>query len=158
PGRREADAVGIRFRVAVDGNEVYARVVNPARTRHDRRWFDEHVDLGGDGEAEVTLATEAAGDGRLAGIPGWSDVRVVRETARPRDTATPTRPNVVLIVVDTLRADRLGCYGATPSPSPTLDALAARGVLFETMVAQSSWTMPASATLLTGLHPRDHGL
>lgn len=158
-GRRE-DAAGVRFVAAVDGRDVFSRVVNPAETRHDRRWFDERIPLGtaAGGEVEITLRTEAAGGGRLAGTPGWSDVRVVRESARERQAAGPGAPNVVIVMVDTLRSDRLGCYGATPSPSPTLDALAARGALFETMVAQASWTMPSVATMLTGLHPRDHGL
>ena len=158
-GRHE-EAAGIRFLASVDGRDVFSRVVNPAETRRDRRWFDERIDLGtsADSEVEIALRTEAVGRERLAGTPGWSDVRVVRESSRERQAAGPGAPNVVIVMVDTLRADRLGCYGATPSPTPTLDALAARGTLFETMVAQASWTMPSVATLLTGLYPRDHGL
>jgi arylsulfatase A-like enzyme len=64
---------------------------------------------------------------------------------------------VIVLLVDTLRADRLGCYGATPSPSPNLDALAAGGLLFTQAIAQSSWTLPSVSTLFTGLHPRSHG-
>jgi arylsulfatase A-like enzyme len=64
---------------------------------------------------------------------------------------------VLVLLVDTLRADRLGVYGATPSPSPTLDRFAARGTVFEVAVAQASWTMPSVASIFTGLHPRTHG-
>src|SRR5262249_10179848 len=49
-------------------------------------------------------------------------------------------------------------YGATPSPSPTLDAFARRGLRFEQTIAQASWTMPSVASVLTGLHPRVHGV
>jgi len=62
-----------------------------------------------------------------------------------------------VLLVDTLRADRLGCYGASPSPSPNLDALAAGGLLFTQAIAQSSWTLPSVSTLFTGLYPRSHG-
>jgi arylsulfatase A-like enzyme len=160
-GKKDPDAAGIRFRVAVDGRERYARDIDPAGRRSDRRWLDERVDLGvsADREVEITLRTERAEAGaRLAGMPGWSDVRVVEESWRERQVASPAAPNVVVLLVDTLRADRLGAYGASPSPSPTLDRLAARGVVFEQMVAQSSWTMPTVATVMTGLYPRDHGL
>jgi len=160
-GRRDPDAAGVRFAVRVDGAEAYARTVNPAGTRHDRRWIDERVNLArwSGATVDLELVTEHAGSGaRLAGRPGWSHVRVVRETRHVRQRATPDAPSVLLLVVDTLRADRLGCYGAAPSPSPTLDALAARGLVFEHAIAQASWTMPSVASLLTGLHPRSHGV
>jgi hypothetical protein len=163
PGKRDPDAAGIRFRVAVDGRELYARDVDPAERKADRQWVDERVELGvtSEREVEIALRTERAESGaRLAGTPGWSDVRVVEESWRERQVASPAAPNVVVLLVDTLRADRLGAYGASPSPSPspTLDRLAARGVVFEQMVAHSSWTMPTVATVMTGLHPRDHEL
>ena len=67
-------------------------------------------------------------------------------------------PSVVLLVIDTLRADFLGCYGNRPSPSPVLDGLAAEGVRFEQAFAQSSWTRPSFASFLTGLVPRATGI
>ena len=68
----------------------------------------------------------------------------------------PVRPDVVLIVVDTLRADRLGCYGYERPTSPNIDALAERGVVFERNTAQSSWTMPSMIALLTGRYVTDY--
>lgn len=67
------------------------------------------------------------------------------------------RRSVLLFLVDTLRADRLGCYGYDRDTSPALDRLAEDGVLFENCFAQSSWTKPATASILTGLHPSFHG-
>jgi arylsulfatase A-like enzyme len=64
----------------------------------------------------------------------------------------------VLISIDTLRPDHLGCYGYERPTSPAIDALAARGVLFEDVSAPSPWTLPSHASLLTGLYPRRHGL
>lgn len=66
-------------------------------------------------------------------------------------------PNVLLITVDTLRPDRLGCYGHTRQTSPTIDALAAEGVRFEHAYSVAGWTLPSMATIMTGRYPRDHG-
>jgi arylsulfatase A-like enzyme len=149
---------GVRFSLAVNGRETWSRTVNPAETRHERRWFDERVPLPAGTGVDVVLATDAADPSRpLAGTPGWGHVRLVRTTTQPRQAARAGAPNVVVLLVDTLRADRLGVGGALPSPTPTLDALAKGGLVFETMVAQSSWTLPSVATLFSGLHPRSHG-
>lgn len=59
-------------------------------------------------------------------------------------------PNVVLIVVDTLRSDRLGCYGYPRPTSPAIDALANEGVVFEECVAQAPWTLQSMPSLLAG--------
>lgn len=75
--------------------------------------------------------------------------------------AAPTPPPVdavVVVVVDTLRADALGAYGAAEAVTPTMDALAEGGTLFERCLATSSWTWPSTASLLTGKLPPEHGL
>jgi arylsulfatase A-like enzyme len=82
----------------------------------------------------------------------------VREQWRDRQAASPERPNLLVLLVDTLRADVLGCYRAAPSPSPVLDALAARGLVFDEAVAQASWTLPSVASIFTGLLPQSHGV
>jgi arylsulfatase A-like enzyme len=63
----------------------------------------------------------------------------------------------VVYLVDTLRADHLGCYGYPRPTSPALDEFARRAVLFENGRAQAPWTKPAVASILTGLHPITHG-
>jgi arylsulfatase A-like enzyme len=70
----------------------------------------------------------------------------------------PAAPDVLLIVVDTLRADHLGCYGYPRPTSPRLDALAAAGVRFANARAPSSWTGASVASIMTGLYPAVHGL
>jgi arylsulfatase A-like enzyme len=74
---------------------------------------------------------------------------------QPRPAA---RPNVVLISIDTLRADRLGCYGAADAETPAIDGLARQGVTFRRAYSPLPLTLPAHATLLTGLEPPAHGL
>jgi arylsulfatase A-like enzyme len=161
PGDGDAEAGAVRFAVAVDGAERFARVLHPAERKRERRWFDEEISLraSADRAVDIDLITrpvDAAAP--VGGTAGFSAVRVVREVSRPRAAATAARPNVLFLMVDTLRADRLGCYGAEPTLSPTLDALAARGTLFEQAVAQSAWTLPSVASIFTGLHPRSHGV
>ncbi len=68
------------------------------------------------------------------------------------------RRNILFVTVDTLRADRLGCYGYERKTSPTLDALAARGVLFENAFTQATLSGPSHASIFTGLEVPDHGV
>lgn len=75
-----------------------------------------------------------------------------------RDIADHLRPNILLIVIDTLRADHLGTYGYHRDTSPFLDSLASRGVLFERAIAQSSWTKTSMASLLTSSYPETNGV
>jgi arylsulfatase A-like enzyme len=67
------------------------------------------------------------------------------------------RLNVVIIAVDTLRPDFLGCYGAEANTSPNIDRLAATGVLLENAISQAPWTLPSFATVFTSLYPTQHG-
>jgi choline-sulfatase len=64
--------------------------------------------------------------------------------------------NLVLVTIDTLRADRLGCYGYSRIETPNLDQFAQRGVLFENAVAQAPLTAPSHASILTGTYPTVH--
>lgn len=63
------------------------------------------------------------------------------------------RPNIILISLDTLRADALGCYGYDIEVSPTLDDLALNNTLYENAFSQSSWTLPSHLSVFTGLFP-----
>jgi len=75
--------------------------------------------------------------------------------------ATPPHklpPNVVLITIDTVRADHLGCYGYTAIQTPTLDALARDGVVFDRAISQVPLTWPSHAAILTGTYPFQNGV
>lgn len=75
-------------------------------------------------------------------------------TLRP----SPRGPNVLLVTIDTLRADYVGAYGRAQAETPTLDALAAEGVLFEQAMATAPITLPSHTSILTGLYPPRHGV
>jgi arylsulfatase len=67
------------------------------------------------------------------------------------------RPPIVLVTLDTTRADRLGCYGYARATSPNLDRLAAQSMVYTRALATTSWTLPAHATLFTGKLAASHG-
>jgi arylsulfatase A-like enzyme len=69
-----------------------------------------------------------------------------------------SRPNLLLISIDTLRPDHLGCYGYARPTSPAIDELAAEGAMFLAASSTSPWTLPSHASLLTGLYPSRHGV
>ncbi len=66
------------------------------------------------------------------------------------------RPDIIFIVLDTQRADRLGCYGYERPVSPNLDAFADECVLFDQAIAPAQWTIPSHASMFTGLYPTAH--
>ena len=68
------------------------------------------------------------------------------------------RPSIVLVVIDTLRADAVSAYGAVDDTTPSFDALASRGLLYERAYAPSPWTLPSHASLLTGFDADQHGV
>lgn len=72
--------------------------------------------------------------------------------------STLERPNVLLIVIDTLRADRVGVNGSSAGLTPTIDGLAAEGTVFTEAMSSSCFTPPPHASLLTGTYPSRHGI
>jgi choline-sulfatase len=90
----------------------------------------------------------------------WADPITLERPSSIGEVRPPggRQPNVLVYLVDTLRADRLGCYGNRDGLTPQIDVLAAEGVLFERVAAQSSWTKPSVASILTGLRPGRHGV
>ena len=155
------------FEVLGDG-----RVLCEERVRIERcRWRENvWVELGGprgiplEGRVELSLRTTALGpDGApveppLALRAGFGGLRLERSAVRARTRSSPGEPNVVLVVMDTLRADRLSAYGYPRPTSPVLEELARRGVLHEEAHSTASWTWPATASVLTGLMPEEHGV
>lgn len=72
--------------------------------------------------------------------------------------AQPSHPSMILIVIDTLRADYLGAYGFDGPISPELDTLSTESILFERCSAQAPWTTPSMASMMTSLYPEAHGV
>ncbi len=88
----------------------------------------------------------------------WRTSEPGRPTALERWRGAAAPLNVVLITVDTLRADRLGSYGSRRVATPNMDALAAEGVRFDNAASAVPFTLPAHSTLMTGTYPPHHGV
>jgi arylsulfatase A-like enzyme len=119
-----------------------------------RCWHTVHADLAGvpAGKARLEVAVDGKalgkGSGWLATVP-----RICQEVETPKK-----RPNVLIVTIDTLRADYLGCYGHDRPTSPNIDAFAAKSVLFEHDVAQAPWTLPSYSSFFSGLYCESHGV
>lgn len=82
-------------------------------------------------------------------LMGWAGERLWQ----PR----PAGPNLLLVTIDTLRADRLGCYGYRSGQTPNIDAIARQGTLWEAAIASAPVTLPAISSVMTGVDPHAHG-
>lgn len=76
---------------------------------------------------------------------------------RPEGSPRERKPPIILITMDTTRADHLSCYGYTRETTPNIDALAQEALLFKNCISSASWTLPAHASLFTGRSPSEHG-
>lgn len=93
----------------------------------------------------------------FAGIQGGRWLHE-RNAVAQLPTPTPGVPNVLVIVVDTLRADHVSSYGYSRPTSPNFDRLAQQGVRFENAISPCSWSLPSHVSLLTGLYQFEHGV
>src|SRR6185503_15488486 len=102
-----------------------------------------------------------------ASAPGWTALLAAlaaislagcRAGRRPEAARPGDRRPIILVTVDTLRADRLGAYGSPKGLTPALDRFAQNATRFAAAVTQVPLTLPAHATILTGLHPAKHGI
>ena len=147
PGLQASDPCELRVGVRADDGGV-----QPLGTvAVERGWRDARLDLSGvaGGAGPRTLVFELAGPAGF--VAALEPPRIVRAGA--------VAPTVLLVTSDTHRADHLGASEHDVGVrTPTLDALAARGVLFEDCFASSNVTLPSHAALLTGTLPRDTGV
>jgi arylsulfatase A-like enzyme len=111
-------------------------------------WAERRLTLSGLAAGEAELELTAEGDAATVYV---SEPRLV---GRPQE---PRPPNVILYVVDCLRADHVGAYGYSRPTTPEIDRLARDGVLLAQVQACASWTKPAVGCLFTGLYPVLHG-
>ncbi|HET8646119.1 MAG TPA: sulfatase-like hydrolase/transferase, partial [Vicinamibacteria bacterium] len=93
----------------------------------------------------------------LGGLLGLAALAVAGLRARPRWMGRRPR-NLLVVTIDTLRADRVGSYGYAAARTPRLDALAARGLRFERAATVTPLTLPAHSSLFTGTFPAQHGV
>ena len=137
-----------------DGNttEVFTDLF---RRRAANRWRDHEVDLSPWAGKQVELVLESAWKAnrevRQPILASWGNPVVTDETARS------SKPHLVLISIDCLRADHVSAYGYEHLTTPNIDTVASEGTVFENVFATASWTLPTHMSMLTGLLPSFHG-
>jgi arylsulfatase A-like enzyme len=155
--RAAADASRFRFGLAVRPPDAKLRIAIyvDGQLRHDenwqeqRDWVERSLDLGEAAGRPRTLEIELSGAGAsvMLGHP---------ETLAPTRGDAAQRPNLIVYVVDCLRADHVGAYGYSRPTTPHLDALARDGVLLEELSSCAPWTKPSTGCLFTSLLPTSH--
>lgn len=161
---RDAENSGAGFEILLDeGGEaksLFRTSLDPYHEEKDRGVFRRKISLKeyAGRKVGIRLATRAAGSPPGRPAPGsavipafWADPVLVSRAA-PGDGP----PNIVLISIDTLRADHLGCYGYGRPTSPAIDRLAADSALFLDVMSASPYTISTHMSLLTGLDPTHH--
>ncbi|HKV07122.1 MAG TPA: sulfatase [Thermoanaerobaculia bacterium] len=147
----------VTFRVTALGEKRHVLFRQTVQPEDGPRWQEARVSLAPLAGSRVRLVLETRASGRfdpLQGFPVWGTPEVVA-VRKSRDS----RPNVVVVLVDTLRADHTSLYGYPRPTTPRLDAWAARrAVVFENTVAPAPWTLPSHISLFTGLDAVTHGI
>jgi arylsulfatase A-like enzyme len=131
---------------------VFEETVDPAAGERGR-WRERRIPLGAHPDASVQLRFEARALRGAWSLPLWGDPTLLREAARGAGDL-----DLVLISLDTLRADHLPSWGYPLDTAPFLTALAARGTLFEHAIAAAPSTTPSHMSLFTAQPPSVHGL
>jgi arylsulfatase A-like enzyme len=152
PGSRRPSRVEVQLSPQSAGGSPAAgaerRILLAWDLRPGDLWVRKRVVLP-PGSAGGTLRLASAGRWPVA----WSEVYLDAGAEGGEDP----RPDIVLVVIDTLRADHLSAYGYRRPTSPRLDRLAGQGTLFLRSLSAATWTLPSTASLLTGLPPDRHG-
>jgi len=134
----------VAFRVLAGGHEVFSRTIDDPGS-----WVEGEADLAAWARRTVPVVFETKGDAGAVGL--WANP--VLTTRAPK-----ARPNVLIYMIDTLRAGHSSVHGYRRDTTPFLKTLAASGIVFEDCHAQATWTKPSVASMMTSLYSYTHGL
>ncbi len=151
-GATAAPTRGINFRISRISATGEAPILFEARLGAGQldQWHDAQIEL--DSKEPVRLRFETSADDDNRALPAWSRIDSRPQTHKPR-------PNIILISIDTLRADRLPLYGYPHNTAPRLTTWAKNSALtFDDTVVQAPWTLPSHASMLSGLDATRHGI
>lgn len=148
----------VQVRVELNGELLDEGTLSSSASlpKEERGWRTRSLPLHSGGTLRLTATYE--GDQERPPEVAFGTLEVVTYDGIEETLASPDEPNVILIVVDTLRADRLHAYGYERECTPNLDALAARGTLFEEAYSPTPWTSPSCTSIFTALAPPAHQL
>lgn len=152
---------GVRFEIFVEDIDregitetIFDQTLNPKKKNVDRRWLEFEISLARYSGHSINLFFKTSptkqGKNRNNCVSVWENPTLIRkETMHPH-------PNIILISIDTLRADHLGCYGYNRDTTPHIDAFSASAALFKNAIAQAPYTISSHMSMLTSLYPSFH--
>jgi arylsulfatase A-like enzyme len=146
---------GSVFRIRLDG-EVLFETRKPAGEDASCAWHTVPLPAEGRAGAQLAFKVEGALAHAVFVDPVIGPREVGRRGARPwarEGLAEAARPDIVVLLADTFRADNLAAYGGRPGVTPNLDGLAAQGLCFRRAWSTATWTLPAHASLFSGYYP-----
>ena len=158
-GVRAGPPASVRFAVSLGVHDAWQPIFSDiVEQAHQGRWRDHVLQLSGRTDSASRLRFETSIQGQGATMDDaayWGAIALVgRSTGAP----APRAPlNVILISIDTLNADRLGCFDGVPGVSPHIDDFLAHAVSFRRAYSQYPNTLVSHASMLTGLYPLHHG-
>ncbi|MFB0518639.1 MAG: sulfatase [Acidobacteriota bacterium] len=156
--KREGDGVLFTIKVVDKKGEthhLFSHYIDPKHMKADRQWFDRKVDLSPFERQKLKIVLETIGSNLPAGqLPEKGDMRydyAVWSNPIIYSGEKQEKPNIILIILDTLRADALGCYGYRRQTSPNIDKFVEdlHTVLFENAFSTAPWTLTSHKSLFT---------
>jgi arylsulfatase A-like enzyme len=132
--------------------QVFHTSLNPAKNNKDRQWYSHEIDLEDYTTRTITFtfSTKSVKPGINNCLAAWvNPILIEKENPHPK-------LNVILISMDTLRADHLGCYGYARDTTPHLDAFSKESVLFTQVIAQAPYTVSSHMSMFTSMYPSFH--
>ena len=159
--RCSSDGVTFTGRLTLDSGEkvtLFCETLDPVGNEGHRHWVAAQADLSAYAGHSAQIHLEVDPVGTTAGdYAYWGNPIVFRREEPPEGTEEGAPTPVILVSIDTLRADHVSCYGYERQTTPHLDAWTADAVLFENTATNYVWTLASHATMLTGRYPKNHG-
>ena len=165
----EEKSSGVFFKIIIDEKKkekiIFSQHINPYQKKSHRKLFQEKIDLSSysDKKARLKFITASYSFGKEAStvrshmgkeFAYWYNPVIYSSSEKEKKVKPEI--NIILISLDTLRADHLKCYGYERETSPNMDQLGTEGVVFTNAFSSTSWTLPAHVSLLTSLDNRHH--
>lgn len=150
------DTVTFRIAFEFEGQRsvLFTRTVHPGLAQKEEIVSWQSVNLAKRAGQTGRFVLETEGTGGNPAPAFWANPQIVRSEAEPSAGRVP--PNIILISIDTLRADHLRCYGYARETSPAMDVLASDSALFLNARSHAPYTLSSHASILTGLLPTSH--
>jgi arylsulfatase A-like enzyme len=142
-----------------ESHRLATETVTATDDAENSRWYDFSYDLAGSGDTRIRVTARMRASAGTPPAPDSQCLALLSEpTLQMKQVVDEAAAGIILISLDTLRADRLSCYGYARKTSPHLDSFAQKYIQFLHPIAQSNWTLPSHISMLSSLYVSTHGV